>query len=154
MPMMPFIGVRISWLMLARNSLLARLASMALSRAITRSVLVARSSAVRCFDGALELFLVLDQLGIPILDLDEHLVEPVNQLADLVVTGPLDAHIVAMLARDCARGRGQPQERLGNDSLQPGRQRERQPKAQRSGRPRIRRCWPPRARISSRSDST
>ena len=26
MPMMPFIGVRISWLMLARNSLLARLA--------------------------------------------------------------------------------------------------------------------------------
>ena len=30
MPMMPFIGVRISWLMLARNSLLARLASLAM----------------------------------------------------------------------------------------------------------------------------
>ena len=27
MPMMPFMGVRISWLMLARNSLLARLQS-------------------------------------------------------------------------------------------------------------------------------
>ena len=29
MPRMPFIGVRISWLMLARNSLLARLAASA-----------------------------------------------------------------------------------------------------------------------------
>src|ERR1035441_7116187 len=33
MPMMPFIGVRISWLMLASNSLLARLAACSLSRA-------------------------------------------------------------------------------------------------------------------------
>ena len=33
MPMMPFIGVRISWLMLARNSLLARLAASAASLA-------------------------------------------------------------------------------------------------------------------------
>jgi len=33
MPMMPFIGVRISWLMLARNSLFARLASSAARRA-------------------------------------------------------------------------------------------------------------------------
>ena len=31
MPMMPFIGVRISWLMLARNSLLARVADSAFS---------------------------------------------------------------------------------------------------------------------------
>jgi hypothetical protein len=37
MPMMPFIGVRISWLMLARNSLLARLAASASSfRALQR----------------------------------------------------------------------------------------------------------------------
>ena len=54
MPMMPFIGVRISWLMLARNSLLARLASIALSRALIRSALAARSSAVRV-DGVLEI---------------------------------------------------------------------------------------------------
>jgi hypothetical protein len=40
MPMMPFIGVRISWLMLARNSLFAQLASIAPSRAA--SVPVAR----------------------------------------------------------------------------------------------------------------
>ena len=33
MPMMPFMGVRISWLMLARNSLLARLAASAASLA-------------------------------------------------------------------------------------------------------------------------
>ena len=33
MPMTPFIGVRISWLMLARNSLLARLAASAASLA-------------------------------------------------------------------------------------------------------------------------
>ena len=37
MPMMPFIGVRISWLMLARNSLLARLAASAASLAIRSS---------------------------------------------------------------------------------------------------------------------
>ena len=33
MPMIPFIGVRISWLILARNSLLARLAASAASLA-------------------------------------------------------------------------------------------------------------------------
>ena len=37
MPMMPFIGVRISWLMLARNWLLARLAASAASRARSRT---------------------------------------------------------------------------------------------------------------------
>ena len=41
MPMMPFIGVRISWLMLARNSLLARLAASAASLAICSSPLPA-----------------------------------------------------------------------------------------------------------------
>ena len=46
-PRMPFMGVRISWLMFARNSLLARLASTAESRALTRSALEARSSLVR-----------------------------------------------------------------------------------------------------------
>jgi hypothetical protein len=43
----PFIGVRISWLMLARNSLLARLAAIARSRASTSSALAWRRSAVR-----------------------------------------------------------------------------------------------------------
>ena len=47
MPMMPFIGVRISWLMLARNSLLARLAASAASLASRSSASLARSSLVR-----------------------------------------------------------------------------------------------------------
>ena len=43
MPRIPFMGVRISWLMLARNSLLARLAASAACLASTR-----RCSAARC----------------------------------------------------------------------------------------------------------
>ncbi len=39
MPMMPFMGVRISWLMLARNSLLARLAPSAASLADSSSAI-------------------------------------------------------------------------------------------------------------------
>ncbi len=35
MPMIPFMGVRISWLMLARNSLFARLAASAACRAFS-----------------------------------------------------------------------------------------------------------------------
>ena len=44
MPITPFMGVRISWLMFARNSLLARLASSALSRAIRISSTARRRS--------------------------------------------------------------------------------------------------------------
>ena len=46
MPMMPFIGVRISWLMLARNSDLARVEASAWSRASTSSVACALSCRV------------------------------------------------------------------------------------------------------------
>ena len=52
MPMIPFMGVRISWLMLARNSLLVRLASSALSLAVRNSVFRSRSSAVRAATSA------------------------------------------------------------------------------------------------------
>jgi hypothetical protein len=45
MPMMPFMGVRISWLMLARNSLFARLAASAASRACSSSMRPASRSA-------------------------------------------------------------------------------------------------------------
>ena len=44
MPRMPFIGVRISWLMFARNSLLARVAASAVSLAF-RSAASARSAS-------------------------------------------------------------------------------------------------------------
>ncbi len=46
MPSTPFIGVRISWLMLARNSDLARLAASAASRALTSSVLASASVVI------------------------------------------------------------------------------------------------------------
>ena len=82
--MTPFIGVRISWLMLARNSLLARLASIALSRAEVRSVLIVAQLRGARLDGLLEPFLVLQQLPSRRLDLAEHLVEAGDQLADLV----------------------------------------------------------------------
>ena len=62
MPMMPFIGVRISWLMLARNSLLARLASIARSRAATSSSLTSLSSAVRASTARFEVLLLQLQL--------------------------------------------------------------------------------------------
>jgi hypothetical protein len=51
-PMMPFIGVRISWLMFARNSLLARLAAIARSRAMTSAWFALLSSAVRAATAA------------------------------------------------------------------------------------------------------
>ena len=47
MPMTPFIGVRISWLMFARNADFSRDASSASSRAFTTSRWVSRSSSVR-----------------------------------------------------------------------------------------------------------
>ena len=48
-PMIAFIGVRISWLMLARKALLARFASSACARAVTNSaVRLATSSSSRC----------------------------------------------------------------------------------------------------------
>ena len=47
MPRMPFIGVRISWLMLARNSLLARLAASATSLAFSSSSFWRADLAVR-----------------------------------------------------------------------------------------------------------
>ena len=45
MPITPFMGVRISWLMLARNSLLARLAASAAFRAALRFA-IRRSRAI------------------------------------------------------------------------------------------------------------
>ena len=50
MPMMPFIGVRISWLMLARNSDLSRDASSAASRASTSSSTMLVTSTMPLID--------------------------------------------------------------------------------------------------------
>jgi len=50
MPMMAFIGVRISWLMLARKALLARLAVSAASFAFASSAVRDKTSSSRCDD--------------------------------------------------------------------------------------------------------
>ncbi|MEM1160932.1 MAG: hypothetical protein AAGJ28_08360 [Pseudomonadota bacterium] len=48
MPMMPFIGVRISWLIVARNALLAELAASAFAaRTFARASLAASSVCAR-----------------------------------------------------------------------------------------------------------
>ena len=94
--MMPFIGVRISWLMLARNSLLARLASIALSRAMVRSAFTAESSAVRASTVRSSPSLCCTELDIAAMDLRKHLVEAVDEVRDFVLalTLTLDANIV------------------------------------------------------------
>ena len=53
MPMTAFIGVRTSWLMLARNSDLARVARMAVSRASSSWPTSPRSSASRAFSSVM-----------------------------------------------------------------------------------------------------
>ena len=134
--MMPFIGVRISWLMLARNSLLARLASIALSRAAQSAF--SPSSAVRASTVASSCSWFAQQRQVALLDLVEHLVEAVDQLADLVAAGRLRADVVAALARDDPRDLGQPQQRHRDDALQPVGDRQRQPeRAERTPRPTI-----------------
>ena len=77
MPMTPFIGVRISWLMLARNSLFAALLSSAFCLAAASSTFTAART--------LQLFLELQAMAlhflIAALDGGEHLVEHVDQAA-------------------------------------------------------------------------
>ena len=52
-PIMPFIGVRISWLIFARNSLFARFASMARSHAATSSALISLNAVAVAMASAL-----------------------------------------------------------------------------------------------------
>ena len=70
-------------------------------------------------DGLLELLLMPQQLPVALLNLAEHLVEAVDQLADLVVAELLDAQVVAVVAGDGARDVGEPQQRRRDDPLQP-----------------------------------
>ena len=82
MPITPFIGVRISWLILARNSLLALLARSAasLARGCLADGLLQFPVGVGEIDGAL-LDLLLEELPVPLEprialpDLPEHLIE-------------------------------------------------------------------------------
>ena len=87
MPMMPFIGVRISWLMLARNSLLARLAF--LGAVLGREELAVEGGQLRGAGRhlAFEALLMVAQHLVAVLDLFEHLVEARDERPDLVAAG-------------------------------------------------------------------
>ena len=69
MPMMPFIGVRISWLMLARNSLLSRPLSSAFSLAAISSVLSVAQLGGADGDLLLQPLTVVGQFPVPLLNL-------------------------------------------------------------------------------------
>ena len=91
MPMMPFIGVRISWLMLARNSLFARLASIAAIARVDQLLVAGLQLGGARVDRALEVVLLQQQLLIALLDVGQHRVELIDQLADLVVVAVASA---------------------------------------------------------------
>ena len=114
MPITPFIGVRISWLMLARNSLFALFAALGhLGRSRWRDDGVRQSAFARCQlvrarrDALLQFVLRPLQLRVARLDLPEHVVEGGDQLPDLVVAVGLHAQAVVAFARDVGRGLGQ-----------------------------------------------
>ena len=127
MPMMPFIGVRISWLMLARNSLFARLASIARSRAVTSSSLLVWSSAVRASTVRSRSSCCSEQLLIALLDVGQHRVELIDQLADFVVVAGVGADVVAAAVAHQARHLDQPRDRVEDQPRGRARQAERNP---------------------------
>ena len=143
MPITPFIGVRISWLMRARNSLFALLARSAASLARVASAIARLQLPVGVAEivGALR-DLLLEELPVPfqpriaLPDLGEHLIEAVDERADLVLGAALDAQAVVLLQRHALHGVREVDDGAGNLLLQP------------RGEPvrgdRTRRQWPPR----------
>jgi hypothetical protein len=112
MPITPFIGVRISWLMLARNCDLASVAARAFSDCCLSSWLIAVSCCVRSLTCA-----VARERAVAHLDLVEHFVERLDQEADLVVGGHARADRVVAGERDAPRDLRQVLERAGDDAL-------------------------------------
>src|SRR6202795_2551672 len=94
MPRMPFIGVRSSWLMLARNSLLARLAASAVASACLRSAISAVSCPGALFHALLQFvvgttqrLLSLGPFGDLRLHRTGHEVEGLGERADFIACG-------------------------------------------------------------------
>jgi len=92
MPITPFIGVRISWLIFARNWDLARLAASAASLALFSSTmgLFHFCIGLEQFSGPLCHFLfepltVLLESPVPHLDLGQHLVESLDKNPDFII---------------------------------------------------------------------
>ena len=90
MTMMPFIGVRISWLMVARKSDFARLAASAASRASRRSWVRSATSCSR-------LRLCASRRTIALPNVAEHRVEAVDQHADFPIARVFERHVVGVV---------------------------------------------------------
>ena len=127
MPMMPFIGVRISWLMFARNSLFARLASIARSRAVDQFLVARLELGGALVHGALEVVLLQQELLIALLDVGQHRVELIDQLADFVVVARGGADVVAAAVAHEPRHLDEPRDRAEDQPRGRARQAERNP---------------------------
>ena len=111
--MIAFNGVRNSWLIWAKNALLARFASRALSRAVSNSAADLQSSSVRSFTrtssrsfsssrfwfNALNFFPFFFELPVPLADLVRHVAEGAGQFADLAPIVHRQDHIEIALSR-------------------------------------------------------
>ena len=106
---MAVIGVRISWLMLARNSLFARLA--------------ASSSRGALGDADLQLVAGLAQASAGVLDLIEHGVESVVEHPQFVAAGVFHADRVVVFAGDPPHRLDEAEDRPRDEALQSPRQR-------------------------------
>ena len=86
-------------------------------------------------DGLFEVVLLQQQLLIALLDVRQHRVELVDQLADLVVVARRGADVVAAAVADQTRHRDQPRDRVEDQARRRARQAERNPEAaeQRAG---------------------
>jgi hypothetical protein len=71
-----------------------------------------------CLDLRFEMRLVVLQLDVTLVNLSEHVVEPVDQRADFIATGPFDANGIGLFVGDRSRRRSQAQNWARNKSLQ------------------------------------
>src|SRR5690348_14349901 len=120
MPMMPLMGVRISWLILARNSLLARLPASAASLAKYQLLIEGEQLGGASRDLGFQVVAVLLQSLVPRLDFFQHLVEGCNELAYFVAAAGEGAQAVILVAGDDGGGAHQFDDGLGDQSLQAG----------------------------------
>jgi hypothetical protein len=122
MPMMPFIGVRISWLMFARNSRFHRAVARRHQGLVARLQL--RGARVH---SALEVVLMLKELLVALLYIAQHRVELIDQLADLVVVSRVRADVVAAAVAHEPRHLDEPFDRTEDQPRRGTRQTDRNP---------------------------
>src|SRR5690348_16838811 len=120
MPMMPLMGVRISWLILARNSLLARLPASAASLAKYQLLIEGEQLGGASRNFGFQVVAVLLQSLVPGLNFFQHLVEGGNELAYFVAAAGEGAQAVILVAGDDGGGAHEFDDGLGDQALQAG----------------------------------